>query len=158
MGVIEFELTRTVDAGIEDVFARLADIDGHNDWMPDKGSMLRHTRQTSPGPPTRGTTYLDETSFGPTPGEIAKYEPPHTLVYHWWDRSKAGKLKLEGWPAYSLEKVDDGTTLVRHTARMQTYGLYRLAAPLLRRIAIKERSATLEALAASFDRGQQTEP
>ena len=103
MGVIEFELTRTVHAGIQDVFARLADIDGHNDWMPKKGSMLRRTRQTSPGAPALGTTYLDETSAGPTPGEIAEFQPPHTLVYHWWDRSKAGKLKLEGWPAYRLE-------------------------------------------------------
>ena len=99
MGVIEFELTRTVDARIEDVFARLADVEGHNDWMPKKGSMLRRTQQTSPGAPALGTTYLDETSYGPTPGEIAEFEPPHTLVYHWWDRSKAGRLKLEGWPA-----------------------------------------------------------
>lgn len=158
MGVIEFELTRTVHAGIEDVFARLADIDGHNDWMPGKGSMLRRTRQTSPGPPTRGTTYLDETSFGPTPGEIAEYQPPRTLGYHWWDRSKAGKLKLEGWPEYSLESVDEGTTLVRHTAKVQTYGVYRLATPLLRRIAMRERSATIEALARSFEPHAQTEP
>ncbi len=120
MGVIEFELTRTVRAGIQDVFDRLADIEGHNDWMPKKGSMLRRTRQTSPGPPALGTTYIDETSAGPTPGEIAEFQPPHTLVYHWWDRSKAGKLKLDGWPAYRL----DGRrrqTLVHHSARLHTY-------------------------------------
>jgi uncharacterized protein YndB with AHSA1/START domain len=150
MGVIEFELTRTVDAGIQDVFARLADIDGHNEWMPQKGSMLRRTRQTSAGAPALGTTYLDETSYGPTPGEIAEFEPPHTLVYHWWDRSKAGRLKLEGWPSYRLEASDGNSTLVRHHAKMRTYGMYRLATPLLRRIAKKERTATLEALAASF--------
>ncbi len=156
MGVIEFELTRTVRAGIQDVFARLSDINGHNEWMPEQGSMLRRTRQTSPGAPALGTTYLDETSYGPTPGEIAEFEPPHTLVYHWWDKSKAGRLKLEGWPAYRLEAKDDGTTLVRHTARMHTYGLYRLATPVLRRIAKKERAATLEALAASFERSGQS--
>jgi uncharacterized protein YndB with AHSA1/START domain len=150
MGVIKFELTRTVDARIQDVFARLADINGHNDWMPKKGSMLRRTRQTSPGAPAHGTTYLDETSYGPTPGEIAEFQPPYTLVYHWWDRSKAGRLKLEGWPAYRLEASDDDSTLVHHHAKMHTYGLYRLATPFLRRIAKKERAATLEALAASF--------
>jgi len=151
MGVIEFDLTRTVPSGIEDVFARLADIDGHNDWMPESGSMLRRTRQTSPGAPALGTTYLDDTSFGPTPGEIAEFQPPHTLVYHWWDKSKAGKLKLEGWPAYRLEAVEGGSTLVRHHARMHTYGVYRLVTPILRRIAMKERAVTLEALAASFE-------
>jgi uncharacterized protein YndB with AHSA1/START domain len=151
MGVIEFELTRTVHAGIQDVFERLADIKGHNDWMPKTGSMLRRTRQTSPGAPAVGTTYLDETTYGPTPGEIAEFQPPHTLVYHWWDKSKAGKLKLEGWPAYRLEMTDDGSTLVRLTAKMHTYGMYRLATPVLRRIARKERSVTLDALAASFE-------
>jgi len=112
--------------------------------------MLRRTQQTSPGAPALGTTYLDETSYGPTPGEIAEFEPPHTLVYHWWDRSKAGRLKLEGWPAYRLEASDPDSTLVRHHAKIRTHGVYRLATPFLRRIAKKERAATLEALAASF--------
>ncbi|MEV5072599.1 hypothetical protein MRBLMI12_004262 [Microbacterium sp. LMI12-1-1.1] len=153
MGVIEFELTRTVPAGIDAVFARLADIEGHNEWMPDKGSMLRRTTQTSPGAPALGTTYLDDTSYGPTPGEIAEFQPPHTLVYHWWDKTKRGRFKLEGWPAYRLEATDDETTLVHHHAKMRTYGMYRLATPFLRRIAMKERTVTLEALAASFGPG-----
>lgn len=153
MGVIEFELTRTVHAGIRDVFARLADIEGHNDWMPESGTMLRRTRQTSPGVPALGTTFLDETSFGPTPGEIAEFQPPHTIVYHWWDKSKKGRLKLEGWPAYRLEAGDGNTTFVRHHATLHTHGLYRLVTPLLRRIAMKERSVTLGALAASFEPG-----
>jgi uncharacterized protein YndB with AHSA1/START domain len=151
MGVIEFDLTRLVHAGIEDVFARLADIDGHNDWMPKTGSMLRRTRQTSPGEPMLGTTFLDETSFGDTPGEIAEFQPPTTLVYHWWDRSKSGRLKLEGWPAYRLETSDGGYTLVRLHAKVETHGIYRFATPFLRRIAVKERAVILEALAASFE-------
>jgi uncharacterized protein YndB with AHSA1/START domain len=150
-GVIEFELERTIKAPIQDVFARLADINGHNAWMPKKGSILRHTQQTSPGEPNLGTTFLDETSYGPTPGEIVEFQAPHTLVYHWWDTSKSGKLKLEGWPGYSLETVDDDTTLVRHHARMHTYRIYRLVTPILRRIAVRERTATLDALKVSFE-------
>ncbi len=41
MGSIEFELERTVKAPIHDVFARLSDINGHNEWMPKKGSIFR---------------------------------------------------------------------------------------------------------------------
>ena len=156
MGVIEFELTRTVRASVQDVFSRLADIDGHNEWMPKTGSMLRRTRQTSPGPPAIGTTYLDETSAGPTLGEIVEFQPPHSLVYHWWSRSRAGRLKLEGWPGYRLEASDEGSTVVRHTAKLHTYGVYRLASPLLRRMATKERTTTLEALALSFERTGQS--
>lgn len=150
MGVVEFELTRTIDARIEDVFSRLADINAYGDWMPKTGSMLRRTRQTSPGAPAVGTTYLDETSYGRTPGEITEFQPPHTLVYHWWDKSRTGSVKLEGWPAYRLEASEGGSTLVHHHAKLRTYGVYRLATPVLRRIAKKERTATLEALVASF--------
>jgi uncharacterized protein YndB with AHSA1/START domain len=151
VGFIEFEVTREIRAPIEQVFSRLADIDGHNAWMPKKGSMLRRTQQTSPGEPALGTTYLDKTSFGPTPGEVVEFDPPHRLVYHWWDRSKAGKLKLEGWPGYTIEVTDGHTTLVRHHASMRTYGLYRVATPFLGRLAVRERTATVDALQASFE-------
>lgn len=153
MGVVEFELERSVPAPIDEAFARLADIDGYNTWMPGKGSILRRTRQTSPGEPGFGTTFLDETTYGPTPGEIVEFEPPHRIVFHWWDRSKRGGLKLEGWPGYSLDVDASGHTRVRHHARLQTYGMYRLATPFLRRLAVKERTATIEALRASFDSG-----
>ena len=154
MGVIEFELERIINAPIELVFERLADIEGHNGWMPKHGSILRHTQQTSPGKPTVGTTFLDQTRYGPTPGEIVECQPPHRLGYHWWDRSKSGKLKVEGWPGYSLVVADENTTLLRHDARMRTYGLYRLASPMLRRIAVRERTTTIDALKASFAMGR----
>jgi uncharacterized protein YndB with AHSA1/START domain len=154
MGVIEFELERTIEAPIEAVFSRLADIDGYNVWMPKKGSILRQTQQTSPGEPTEGTTFVDKTAYGPAPGEIVELRAPHTLVYHWWDRSKSGKLNAEGWPGYSLQSADDNMTLVRHHAKMHTYRLYRLATPVFRRIAVKERTATVDALKASFETGE----
>jgi uncharacterized protein YndB with AHSA1/START domain len=151
MGIIEFELQRVVNAPADQVFDRLADINGHNDWMPAKGSIRKHSEQTSLGAPGPGTTYVDQTKLGDAPGEIEVFEPAHRLVYHWWDKAKSGRVKYEGWPAYTLEEQPDGTTLVRHDARMQTYGMYNLAGPMFRRVAKKERSVTLEALAKSFE-------
>lgn len=151
MGVIEFEIERRINAPIDEVFARLSDIDGHNDWMPRKGSILRHTHQTSSGEPGLGTTFIDDTVFGPSPGEIVEFDKPHQLTYHWWDRARSGRMKSEGWPSYSLESAEGNSTHVRHHARMHTYGLSRLATPLLRRIAVRERTATVDALAASFE-------
>ena len=151
MGTIEFELQRVVNAPAHQVFDRLADINGHNSWMPSKGSIRKHSEQTSPGAPGPGTTYVDQTTMGDSPGQIEVFEPSRRLVYHWWDKSKNGKLKAEGWPAYTLEEQSDGTTLVRHDARMQTYGVYNAVIPLFRIIAKKERSVTLEALAKSFE-------
>ncbi|WP_460627123.1 SRPBCC family protein [Intrasporangium mesophilum] len=150
MGVIELELTRAVPAPIEHVFARLADINGYNDWMPREGSICRHSEQTSLGQRGVGTTYLDRTAFGPAPGEIAEYEPPHTLVYHWWDRSRGGRLNVEGWPAYALVADGPGMTVVHHRSRIHTHGLYRGATPFLRRVALRERTTIMDALMASF--------
>lgn len=129
MKPIDFELERTIRAPIEQVFARLVDIDGHNAWMAGTGSMLRRTRQTSPGAPTVGTTYVDETTQGRMPGEIVELEAPHRLVFHWWDE-----------------------TLVRHRGRLVAYGVWRLGTPIWRRFAVKERTITIEALKASFER------
>ena len=71
---IEFEIQRTIPAPVDQVFARLVDIEGHNDWMVNTGSMLKHTRQTSPGEPAVGTTFVDETTQGAMPGEIAEMD------------------------------------------------------------------------------------
>ena len=150
MGVVEFELERVVHAPIEQVFARLADIEGYNEWMSAKGSILKHTQLTSPGEPRLGTTFVDETKYGPTPGEIVEFEPPHTLVFHWWEKNKRGQPTMEGWPGYELSAEGESATRVRHYARLQTHGFWRAATPFLRRLALRERTVTLEALQASF--------
>jgi uncharacterized protein YndB with AHSA1/START domain len=156
MKPIEFELERTIRAPIEHVFARLVDIEGHNDWMANTGSMLKHTRQTSAGPPAVGTTFVDETSQGAMPGEIAEMEAPHTIVYHGWEKSKSGKLKFEGWPSYHLQPAGDGETMVRHRAKLVSYGVWRLGTPIWRRLAVKERTITLDALKGSFEQNPST--
>jgi uncharacterized protein YndB with AHSA1/START domain len=158
MKPIEFELERTIRAPIDQVFAQLVDLEGYDDWMVDRGSMLQHTRQTSPGEPTVGTTFVDETSQGPMPGEIAELEAPHTIVFHWWQKSRSGKLKFEGWPGYYLQSSGDSETLVRHRATLVSYGAWRLGTPIWRRFAIKERTITVDALKASLERGAGSAP
>ncbi|WP_164234483.1 SRPBCC family protein [Microbacterium hydrocarbonoxydans] len=152
MGVVEFELVRVIDAPVEEVFDRIADIGGYADWMPKRGSLLRQTRQTSPGPVGLGTTYFDQTSAGDTPGDVAEFERPTAIVFHWWDASSRGTLKAEGWPGYRLQAIGPRATEVRHHARLQTYGASRLMTPVYRWLARRERTVVIEALKASFDR------
>jgi len=151
MGDVEVEIERTVAAPIAEVFARLADIEGHNAWVPGRGSMLRATRQTSPGPVALGTTYEDRTRMGTMPGEVAELDAPHRIVYHWWDRTSSGRTRMEGWPGYTLEAVGERETLVRHHARLRANGVRALGAPVLRIVARRERTATMDALVRSFD-------
>ena len=151
MGDVAFELHRTIKAPAGEVFARLADVEGHNQWMPRKGSILRQTAKTSAGPTEVGTTYEDSTAFGKTPGEVVEFEPGRRLVYHWWDRTASGRTKMEGWPGYTLEAAGDGETLVSHDARIRTHGIYVVATPVLKRIALRERTAVLDALQKSFE-------
>lgn len=150
MASTEFEIVRTIPAPIEDVFARLSDIEGHNAWVPGKRSILRQTRQTSPGPVGLGTTYEDSTTVGTTPGAVEEYDAPTRIVYHWWDKTGSGKVKMEGWPGYTLEAVDANTTRVVHSARMVANGVYALSMPVLRWLARRERTTVLEGLEASF--------
>jgi uncharacterized protein YndB with AHSA1/START domain len=62
MKTIEFEFT--IQSPIAQVFARLVDIDGHDKWMAERGSMLRHPRQR--------TVTMDAlaASFGPPQGSV----------------------------------------------------------------------------------------
>ena len=150
MGDVEIEVERTVAAPIDEVFARLADIEGHNAWVPGRGSILRATRQTSPGPVAVGTTYEDRSRLGAMPGEVAELDAPHRIVYHWWDRSSSGKTRMEGWPGYTLEAVGERETLVRHHARLRANGIRALGTPVLKLVARRERTATMDALVRSF--------
>ena len=158
MKSIEFDIERTIRAPIEEVFARLVDIDGYNEWMAAKGSMLKRTRQTSPGVPSVGTTFVDETSQGALPGEIVELEAPNKVVFHWWEKSKSGKLKFEGWPGYSLRGSAQNETMVRHHAKLNVYGIYGLAAPIFRRLAVRERTVTVDSLKASFEPNPKSPP
>jgi hypothetical protein len=101
---------------------------------------------------------MDETSQGTLPGDIAELEAPHTIVYHWWDASKSGKLRFEGWPSYHLQPSSDSETLVRHRATLMSYGVFRLGTPIWRRFALRERTITIDALKASFERDPNPAP
>ena len=102
------------------------------------------------GPVGAGTTYEDSTLFGKAPGEVETFEQPTRLVYHWAQKAPWGSMLAEGWPGYTLEAVGPQETLVRHDARLRTYGIYGPATPVMKRIALRERTAVLDALEASF--------
>ena len=81
---------------------------------------------------------------------MSAFSRPAEIEYHWQQKAPWGAMLAEGWPGYTLESVGEGETLVRHYARLKTYGLYGPATPVMKRIALRERTAVLDALEASF--------
>lgn len=150
MATVSFTIQRTIDAPIEAVFGRLADIAGYGDWMPRKGSLLKKTEQTSSGEPGLGTTYTDHVKIGTSNGEITEFDPPRRIVFHWWDGEPGGKLRAEGWPGYTLVAIDPGATKVTHHPKVTTYGAMQLMTPMIAAMARRERTVVMNALAASF--------
>jgi hypothetical protein len=57
---------------------------------------------------------------------------------------------MEGWPGYTLESVGERETRVRHDVRLRANGIRALGTPVLRIIARRERTATMDALVRSF--------
>ena len=150
MGDAELHLERIIKAPITAVFDKLADIESINQWQPHKGSIRRRSVKTSDGPVGLGTTYEDSTLFGKAPGEVSIFDQPTALEYHWTQQAPWGAKLAEGWPGYTLSDAGEGTTLVKHYARLRTYGVYAPATPVIRRIALRERTAVLDALEKSF--------
>ena len=70
---------------------------------------------------------------------------------------RSGKLKFEGWPSYHLQRPATAETLVRHRGKLVSYGVWRLGTPIWRRFAVKERTITVDALKASFERNSSSD-
>lgn len=148
---LRVEVCERIAHPIEGVFDRLADIEGYNSWMSTKGIFSSCTKDT-PGPVRHGSRYTDRTRIAVVRGEVSEIERPRRLVFH-YRLEILGLRLMEGWPGYDLERDDDGATLVRHVARAELYGVFRMARLVIRRIAIRERTLTVDALKRSLESG-----
>lgn len=147
--MIRIQIDETVHRPIEEVFDRLVDIDRYPDWMPDGGLLITCTKD-SDGPVDEGTKYSDKTRFGTFHGEIEGLERPTRVTFHYTVR-RLGITVMEGWPGYRLERLDDDTTRVRHTATGRLKGPFKLLRPMVRWLAQSERQRTVDALKASME-------
>ena len=151
MADLEFELQRTIQAPIADVFARLADVEGHNTWMAQEGQHPAADRADLVRSGGVGTTYEDSTRYGDDAGRDRRVRPAAPSGAPLVGQDLVRRTKFEGWPGYTLEAVGEGETLVRHDAKLKTYGIYSIATPVLTMIAKKERTAVLDSLQKSFE-------
>jgi uncharacterized protein YndB with AHSA1/START domain len=141
--LFQIEYKTNINRPIAEVFARLVDIDGYPDWLPTSRIFL-DCKQTSPGPVQVGTTFIDKTPAGTFTGAVVQFEKPTKVVFH--NRlSWLGLPVLETFPGYHLEQTKPGTT-VRHFGHGQCFGLFKLLAGHVAKLAREERRRTLYAL------------
>ena len=146
----EINLERDVNAPLADVFARLIDIPGYSNWLPEE-SASRSCTLTSTGPITVGTTYVDEVAKeGTYVGEVVELEEPTRVVFR-QRLSKLGLPVFEVLQTNTLESIDGGTR-VHHRFDWKWLGPLRLFEKMGTRGAIKERNIVFDALKASFER------
>ena len=145
---VRYETRATIDRPINDVFARLADLDGYRTWMHRTG-LFRRSGQTSDGPLGLGTAYFDATRMGTFRGEVTDYEPPARLGFRETLRWFGSDL-MEARPEFILDATGD-KTIVRHVAEGELFGMMRLMKPVAALLARSERARTVESLRRSLE-------
>ena len=134
------EIIRHIDAPIREMFARLIDLPGYSEWLPEE-SFSRRSEFTSDDLVGVGTTYIDRTKGGAYLGEITELEDLSRAVFR-QRLSKWGIPIEEPLQTNVLEEVDGGTT-VHHRWEGRSFGPLRLVYNLSRRSTVKERNIVL---------------
>lgn len=147
--MICLEYERTIESPIEEVFARLADIDRYEEWLPHSGIYRGGRLAETDTAPEEGAEFFDHTPLGRLRGEITELDPPRRLAFRQRLRWK-GKLVFESRPRYTLVPKNGGTRVV-HEAEGELHGAFRLARPLVWLIATKERQRILDELKRSLE-------
>ena len=145
---VRYETRATIDRPIDEVFGRLADLDGYGTWMRRTG-LFRRSRQTSDGPVGRGTAYSDATRMGTFRGEVTDYEAPARIGFNETLRWFGSDL-MEARPGYILE-ADRDRTILHHVAEGELFGVMRLMKPVAALLARSERARTVESLRRSLE-------
>ena len=146
--MIRFEITRLIERPREEVFARLANIDGYNEWLSHSRIFRGTTVRAGANPIGPGTRFEDQTPVGVFEGEILEYVPPQRIAFR-QILSWMGGPVFESRPAYLLGSSHAGTDVL-HVAEGEVFGAYRLIEPYVRQLAVEERTRTLDALEQSF--------
>lgn len=140
---IRFESTTTIDRPIDEVFAQLTDLSRYAAWMPRTG-LFGTCRQTSEGPVTKGTTYVDSSRMGPFPGKVTEFVRPSRVAFTETMRM-FGRDMMQARPGYILES-SGAQTVVHHAAEGELFGVMRIMKPLAAWMANSERERVLRSL------------
>lgn len=147
--MIELEVEAVIERPIEEVFARLADIDHYREWLPKSfifkgGGLVAPTEEVG-----QGTEFIDITPLGRLRGTVTQFQPPARIGFEQTLR-RWGKHVFVSRPSYELTAKAGGTH-VRHHGEAELSRALAFADPLVRRLALRERSRVVEELKRSLE-------
>lgn len=145
--MIHIEIDALIDRPMEEVFDRLADLNGYNAWMPRSG-LFRESEQTSGERVGLGTTFRDRINYGEAIGEIVDFRRPRSVGFRQTVKL-FGLPCLESRPRYTLE--EEGRTRVHHVAEGNCRGVFKIFEGAFAKIAESERRKTLIGLKRSLE-------
>jgi uncharacterized protein YndB with AHSA1/START domain len=140
----EFEIVVVIDRPVEDVFAALVDVDRAPDWNPG----VTEVRRTSDGPIEVGTTIVYVGKFLGRDYESPSKCTEYVAGKQFTSKSASGPFDLE--IANYLESVGEGTKLTT-VYRGESKGFFRLAEPVVVRLAKKQFETATENLKALLE-------
>jgi uncharacterized protein YndB with AHSA1/START domain len=142
----EFEIVVVIDRPVADVFAALVDVERTPDWNPG----VTEVRRSGDGPVEVGSTTVYVGKF-----LGRNFESPSTCTDYvagekFSSKSASGPFDLE--VANHLESVDEGTKLTT-VYRGESKGFFKLAEPVVVRLAKKQFETATENLKALLEAG-----
>jgi uncharacterized protein YndB with AHSA1/START domain len=140
----EFEIEVVIDRPVKDVFAALVDVDRAPDWNPG----VSEVRRTSDGPIEVGSTIVYVGKFLGRDFESPSKCTEYVVDQKFSSKSASGPFDLE--IANHLEPVDEGTKLTT-VYRGESKGFFRLAEPVVVRLARKQFETATENLKALLE-------
>lgn len=145
-----FELEVTIDRMPAEVFAFLRDKDR---YRQKPGSAVLALELLTPEPPQVGSHYREVVRMLPfvhaeIRSRITRFEPPR-----WLDEDFEG-AGMRGHLSYEFIPVGSATRLVQRES-IQTVGLMRLLAPLVKRTLLPQLEQRLQSIRAELEAGYQ---
>lgn len=150
---VKLNFETNVEAPIEDVFERVADMPHYKDWLPNSNA-FGGTKDVSPYPVQLGTHYLDYGPQGERPGVVNFFDRYTKLGFrHTMLVNNLGlNLNTDIQIIYQFQDVDAKSTVVKRQLIMTITGPKRsmLAVPFVKLAFVRENRRIMRALKRSF--------
>jgi hypothetical protein len=147
---IELACEADIGCAVSRIFDVITDLRGQGSWLS-QSSAFKGTKDISPGPVAKGTTYREPGPLGMRDGVITEFEPPTVVTFHQPMTLKLHAGVLDITLRYTLTPQGPNSTHVRRVCSLTLPAHLKAFAPVFVRAFRVESERTLKALKAHAD-------